>query len=92
MEEFLSNGVCVCERSRESSVREKERREINLRNRSRIQQNGVYRNIASVINSIKLDEVSRLLNKYKNEKEDVVCVRACVRTRVCVYANNSPVC
>jgi len=55
MEEILSNGVCVCERSREES--KKEKRKINSRNRSRMQQNGVYRNIASVLNSIKLDEV-----------------------------------
>lgn len=63
MKEFLSNGVCVCERS---SVRE---REINSRN-ARIQENGMYRNIASVLNSIKLDELSRLLNKYKNVRKD----------------------
>lgn len=40
----------------------------------------MYRNIASVLNSIKLDELSRLLNKYKNERKNA-CEKERTRAR-----------
>lgn len=43
----------------------------------------MYRNIASVLNSIKLDELSRLLNKYKNVRKN-----ACEREREQIDKNN----
>lgn len=69
--------MCACAKNRVCKrKRERERKKANPKNHSRMQQNGVYRNIASILNSTKLGEPSRLLNKYKNEREN-----ACERKR-----------
>lgn len=47
-----------------------------------MQPNGMYRNIASILNSTKLGKLSRLLNKYK--KEERIHTRERERHRVCV--------